>query len=294
MKQFAAELVLDAKAELGEGPVWNERRQALWFVDITGRAIHEWSPVQGTVRSRSTPEPVGCVAPSRSGRIIAALASGIWAIGEADGALELLQRPPTHDPSRCRFNDGKCDPRGRFLAGTMSLTGEAEAGALYGFEAGRPPRVVMPLVTASNGLAWSLDGTELHYIDSRTRRVDTFFYDLESGVISNRRPTIDFTPTGHIPDGCTLDAEGMLWVAHWRGGCVTRWEPSTGRCLATVSVPAPHVSSCTFGGPGLETLFITTARAGLTPEQLTSYPASGGVFACRPGVPGLAAQLFND
>jgi sugar lactone lactonase YvrE len=133
----------------------------------------------------------------------------------------------------------------------------------------------------------------LCYIDSLTRRVDVFDFDGASGELSRRRPAIVLPPGDDLPDGCAMDDEDMLWVAHWRGGGVSRWDPRTGRQLGFVRVPAPQVTSCAFGGPDRGTLFITTARRGLSAAELEAYPESGGIFACRPGVTGPAAAVFR-
>ncbi len=293
IQNWIADLVIDACAELGECPVWHSARKELLFVDITGRKLYAYDPLRtDSVRALPTPEFIGCIAPARSICLIAALASGVALIGD-EGEIGAVTIPQEHDASRCRFNDGKCDPQGRFWAGTMSLSGEAGAGSLYCFTPGCLPRLAVPNVTTSNGLAWSRDGGTLFYIDSRTRRVDSFTFEPESGSLSDRRPRFDLSATGHIPDGCTLDAEGMLWVAHWGGGCVTRWDPASGRQLARVDVPAPQVTSCTFGGTRFDTLYITTARRGLSQEQLQRFPESGGVFACTPTTHGLEAHVYS-
>lgn len=289
-----AELVLDLRADLAEAPLWHATRRTLCFVDIVGRRFYEYDPSGNAApRCRLAPESIGCIVPREGGGFLAALNSGLWSLGEDQDDFTPFSTPAGHDSTRCRFNDGKCDPQGRLWAGTMSLTDEAEAGALYCFPPGKAPRQVLARVSVSNGLAWSRDSRTFYYIDSRTRRLDAFAFEPETGALSGRRTVIDFSATGHVPDGCTIDAEGMLWVAQWRGACVTRWNPSTGQALARVAVPAPHVTSCTFGGPDYRILYITTARRGLTPEQLAAFPHSGGIFACEPGVNGLPPDVYR-
>jgi sugar lactone lactonase YvrE len=289
---FDADLVLPLRADLGEGPVWDARTQRLMFVDIHAGRIHEYDPVTQALGTIEAGSMVGCVVPRATGGVVAALTEGLWAIDAKTGAKSLLVVPPGHDPTRCRFNDGKCDPQGRLWAGTMGLQTEPKFAALYCFPSANEVRREVADVTVSNGLAWSLDGRTLYYIDSPTRRVDAFDFEPVAGRISNRRPALTLPDGTGVPDGCTLDAEGMLWVAHWGGGCVTRWNPKTAQPLATIRVPAPHTTSCAFGGVNYDTLYITTARRGLTPAQLTQFPESGGIFACRPGVGGLPAQAF--
>lgn len=288
-----AELVLPLRADLAEGPMWDPRPARLHFVDVTTGRIHRLDPATAALHSIDTGLMAGCVVPRANGQLVAALTTGLWALEADSGAKTFLIGPPEHDARRCRFNDGKCDPQGRLWAGTMGLKAEAGAGALYCFpDAGKSHRAVSG-VTVSNGLAWSADGTTMYYIDSPTRRVDAFDFDGRTGQIANRRTAFALPDGRDVPDGCTIDSEDMLWVAHWGGGKVTRWEPRTGRHLATIDVPAPHTSSCTFGGPNLETLYITTARRGLDATALAAFPDSGGIFACRPGVRGLPAEVFR-
>lgn len=292
MAQHTAELVLDLRADLAEGPVWNASTRRLNFVDITPGRIHDFDPATGRRHAIEVGAMVGCVVPRAGGGLVAALADGAWAIDLESGQKSFLTAPAGHDAARCRFNDGKCDPQGRLWAGTMGLHHERGAGALYCFDSATTVRCVLRDVSISNGLAWSLDGATLYYIDSPTRRVDAFDFDPKTGTLSNRRAAITLPAGADVPDGCTLDAEGMLWIAHWGGGCVTRWNPETGRQLATIHVPAPQVTSCAFGGDDWATLYITTARRGLDAAQLAAFPRAGGIFACKPGVGGRAADLF--
>lgn len=293
MMALAAQLVIPLRADLAEGPVWHEPSGRLLCVDITAGRIHAYDFARQALRSIDTGAMVGCVAPRANGQLIAALAYGLAGIDLESARVTPLQRPPEHDATRCRFNDGKCDPQGRFWAGTMSLHGEAKAGTLYCFPTATESRGVLADVGISNGLAWNADGTTLYFIDSPTRRVDAFDFDGATGQLDRRRTVIVFPAGPAVPDGCTIDAEGMLWIAHWGGGCVTRWDPRRGTQLASVAVPAPHVTSCTFGGPGLETLYITTARRGLDPAALAASPESGSIFACHPGVRGVTADVFR-
>lgn len=288
-----ADLVIAGPFDLAEGPLWDGAAGRLHFVDITAGRIHTWTPGRDEVRGIEMGTMAGCVVPRAGGGLVAALASGIWGLDVDSGERTFLAKPVEHDAARCRFNDGKCDPQGRLWAGTMGLNAEPGIGALYCFGSASECRQVLANVSVSNGLAWAPDGRTLYYIDSPTRRVDAFDFDPETGHLARRRAAISLPPGPDVPDGCTIDAEGMLWVAHWRGGKVTRWDPRRGLHLTTVTVPAPHVSSCAFGGKNSETLYITTARRGLDPAKLAAWPNSGGIFAFRPGVPGKAADRFR-
>ena len=289
---FTAELVLGLRADLGESPLWDARAQRLHCVDITAGRIHELDPATGARRTFEAGAMTGCVVPRRGGGLVAALVDGLWAIDFSTGEKRRLVAPAGHDPTRCRFNDGKCDPQGRLWAGTMGLAGEHGLGALYCFSSASESRCALREVSVSNGLAWSPDGAMLYFIDSPERRVDAFDFDGDSGRIANRRPAIALPAGADLPDGCTLDAEGMLWIAHWGGGCVTRWNPKTGQQVATIRVPAPQTTSCAFGGATHDTLYITTARRGLNAAQLAAFPDSGGIFACQPGVVGRPVVEF--
>jgi len=190
-----------------------------------------------------------------------------------------------------RFNDGKCDPRGRFVAGTLEiLEKNGPLGALYVLDTDLSVRTLLPSgqTTISNGLAWSSDGKTLYYIDSPLKRVDAFDYNLDTAELSNRRTII--TIENGYPDGMTIDTEGMLWIAHWQGSCVTRWNPNNGKLLRTVNLPVSKVTSCCFGGKNLDVLYITTASYEI---DVTKEPLSGGLFILKnPGARGVPEPAF--
>ena len=293
MNTLTADLVCDLRADLAESPVWDSRRQRLICVDLLAGKVHAIDPSSGEIQTMAAGGAIGCVAPRVDGQYIAAVAAGMAALDFDAGSLELLQTPDAHDAEQCRFNDGKCDPQGRFWSGTMSWHGKRGLGALYCFADARTSERALAEVSVSNGLAWTRVGRTVYFIDSPTRRVEAFDFDGPTGRLGRRRVAIALSPGVDVPDGCTIDDEDMLWVAHWNGGGVSRWDPRTGRQIAFVRVPAPRVTSCTFGGPDLRTLLITTARRGMTEAELAAYPESGGVFACRPGVSGPAAVAFR-
>jgi len=218
-----------------------------------------------------------------------ALRRGLGSLDLATGNIEIFANPEADKPAN-RFNDGKCDPAGRFWAGTLGPRGEA---ALYRLDVDHSLHTMVTGVSTSNGLVWSADAKLFYYIDTPTGRVDAFDYDLGTGNISNRRPAVvpDSALPGR-PDGMTIDADGMLWVAFWGGAAVIRYDPKTGKMLEKAAVPgAKHSSSCAFGGKDLQTLFITSAKAGVKPDQLAEQPNAGHLFAVRiantRGVPAL-------
>jgi len=285
------ELVLDAHALLGEGAIWDSKKRLLYWVDIEGREVHIYDPTSGADRSIHVGERVGTVVPRVSGGLMLAVESGFAHLDPDTEELVVLCDPAGRDPE-LRFNDGKCDPAGRFWAGTITDRDNPGRAALFCLFPDLTSKQMLTGVTNSNGIAWSLDARTMYYSDTPTATVSAFDYDLDTGGITNRRPAVVVPGEMGHPDGMTIDAEGMLWVALWGGRCVSRWDPTTGRLLGTISVPASHVSSCAFGGPDLRDLYITTARAGLSDVALRAEPHAGGLFRARPGIRGVPAFAF--
>lgn len=283
--------ILHAQALLGEGALWNPVSERLYWVDIEGRALHVFDPATGDDRRYPVDKRIGTVVPMRNGNALVALQTGIHEINLNTGQLTLRADPVTDQ--YLRFNDGKCDPAGRFWVGTFDLLGRPHAGTLYRFDPDGSTHAMLRRITNSNGIAWAPDQRTMYYIDTPTLTVQAFDYDNQTGDIAHPRVVVRIPQSGGGPDGMTIDADGKLWVALWGAGQVHRYDPVTGELLDVIEVPAPFTSSCAFGGPGLDTLFITTARAGLTAEQLEEFPLSGDVFAVRPGVAGVSAYLFG-
>ena len=286
-----ARSILQTQATLGEGPLWNPETHQLYWVDIEGRAFHVFNPVTRQDSCFPTFARVGAVAPMHNGNALLALQTGIHELDLSTGHLTLLVNPLT-DPN-LRFNDGKCDPAGRLWVGTFHLAQEPHAGTLYRFDPDGRLHVMLRGITNSNGITWSLDHATMYYIDTPTLTVQAFDYDNATGSIANPRVIVRIPEGPASPDGMTIDAEGKLWVALWCGGAVHRYDPQTGALLQVIEVAAPLTSSCAFGGPALKTLYITTARHGLTPEQLEEFPLSGNLFAVEPGVRGVPACFYG-
>ena len=219
-----------------------------------------------------------------------AVQHGFAAFDPRTGRVEPWSNPEEHLPQN-RFNDGKCDPAGRFWAGTLSLNRQPGAASLYCLDPDGGVRTMLRGLTNSNGIAWSLDRTAMYHIDTPTRRVTAYDYDVATGEIENPRTAIVVPPEAGKPDGMTIDAEGMLWIALWKGGCVGRWDPHSG-AIGDDCRPARQTTSCAFGGPGLRDLYITTARIGLSEADLAGQPHAGGLFRARPGVAGVPAFEF--
>lgn len=272
--------------------MWDHRAQVLYWVDIEGERIHVFDPATSSDRAVDVGEMVGCVALRRSGGVVAALKRGFAGVDLDTGAVSLLATPEAHLPGH-RFNDGRCDPRGRFWAGTMAIDGSPGAGSLLRLDPDGTVHRILEGTTISNGLAWSADGATLYYIDTGGQAIQAFDFDLETGGVSRGRAVVDVPAELGRPDGMAIDVEGMLWVALWDGGLVTRWDPTSGALLDRVTVPVSRPTSCAFGGPSLEDLYITSARSGLGAGTLEAQPLAGGLFRARVGVRGVPEFEFG-
>jgi sugar lactone lactonase YvrE len=280
---ITAELLVDARATLGEGPVWDDTTGRLWWVDIVEGRVHRTDPETARDESIEVGQYVGAVGLRAAGGLVAAVRDGFAIFDPRSGALELIADLQDDDRS-LRANDGKVDPAGRFWAGMMALDHGDGRGALYRLDADRSVRPMVERTSISNGLDWSPDARTMYYIDSTPRTVDRFTYDLASGDITARETLIRM-PDDVYPDGMTVDADGCLWVALWDGWAVERYTPD-GRLDRRVEVPAAQASSCVFGGADLDLLFITTAQEGFPPGGKPDQPHAGSLFVCRPGVTG--------
>ena len=287
-----AELWWDAGAILGEGPTWDHRQKCLYWVDIEGERLHRWEPSGDKRQYWELGGMTGAVVPTEDGFLLLAHESGLHRFDPDSGSMDPLHVMEDLDPN-LRFNDGKCDGFGNLWIGTMHKKSLAGAGNLYRIDPRLRPECILPGTSISNGMAWSADHRLFYYIDTPTFEVWCFEYDPESRSIFNKNVAIRIPKEAGSPDGMTIDREGMLWVAHWGGHSIRRWNPENGELLRTVSVAAPHVTSCCFGGENLDTLYITTARSGLSESEIRSFPGSGGVFMYRPGVEGIPIHFFD-
>ncbi len=283
------ELILDVKAQLGEGAFWHPEQQKLFWVDIEGKLVHVYDPATGEDIGHPVGQRVGTVVPDDKNGAVVALENGIYYLNLLTDSLTFLAKPAEH-LAGVRFNDGKCDPSGRLWVGSMHLEGKKDAALLYRMDPDYRTEAVFAPVTVSNGIVWSLDKKIMYYVDTPTLTVKAFDYDDATGAISNPRVVVQVSDTLGYPDGMTIDAEGKLWVAHWGGSAVIRWDPETGAMMERIRIPAPNTTSCAFGGDDLSTLYITSASVGL--ENPADYPLSGGVFAVKSGVKGVKSTLF--
>lgn len=288
---LSADLVLDCRCALAEGPVWWEGR--LWFVDIEGHALHRFDPSSGAHDVYPVGQRIGCAVPTdRPGEWIVGLQEGLarWR-PESGEPVEMFARPEQGKEKLIRFNDGKVDPAGRLFAGTMPVDGGKHLGSLYRVDGDLSLHTVIERVHLSNGLGWDLSRRTMYYIDTPTRTIDALDYDPATSQISNRRTIHTIEPGIGGPDGMCVDSAGTLYVALW-GGRRVRCLDHTGRIVQEISVAANAVSSCCFGCDDLRTLYITTARQG-EGKDTTTHPHAGGIFAVRVDVPGLPTVPFK-
>jgi sugar lactone lactonase YvrE len=278
-----ADQVTEPVAYHGEGPVWSERWGGLRWVDMFAGDVLGLRP-DGTVTREHLSELVAALRPRRDGGAVLGVERG-FALQDPDGTVEAL--PELWDDRHVRMNEGACDPDGRFYCGSMAYDKQPGAGALYRLDPDGSVTVVLEGVTVSNGLDWSPDGSRVYYNDTDTYRTDVFDYDAESGLTA-RRPLMVMPADVGRPDGLTVDSDGGVWVAINRGSAVHRYTPE-GDLDAVVEVPARKVTACTFGGAGLDELFITTSREDLEPGE---DPLAGSVFRVEPGVRGLPVRDF--
>lgn len=271
------ELVLHHSSELGEGPVWDPERQRLLWVDILSGHIHQFYPSSQKHTIFDVGQMVGAVALTTSGQLIAALQNGFHLIELDAELISPIGDPEEHLPEN-RFNDGKCDPAGRFWAGTMSVHDTPGAGKLYMLDSDVSITEKISNIGCSNGLAWSNDHSAFYYIDTAAQAVVKYDYEITTAAIHNPQTIIAIPTEEGYPDGMTIDTEGMLWIALWDGWKVVRYNPHTGKKIWEYHLPVSRPTSVCFGGELLQDLYVTSAKTGLSPEQLDKQPHAGSVF----------------
>ncbi|MGP3984598.1 SMP-30/gluconolactonase/LRE family protein [Streptomyces sp. KR80] len=270
------------RAALGEGPTWDPATGRLIWVDILGSRVHTWDPVTGHRTVMATEQHVGAAKPRSGGGLVVNLRDGIG-LYDADGAFAWLVRDPV--PGR-RGNDAAVAPDGALWAGTMRYDEAPGGGTLSRIGPDATATVLLSEVTVSNGTGWSPDGTLIYYIDSPTRRIDVLC--AEDQRIVERREFAVIEPGSGFPDGLTVDADGCVWVALWDGAQIRRYTPD-GRLDRTVGLPVRRPTACTFGGPDLRDLYITTARTGLRDPD----PLAGSLLVLQGAGRGVAALPFG-
>ena len=295
-----AELIADSQCATGESPVWLASEQALYWVNIPAKQLCKWDAVTQKTTLWQTPEMLACIAPHAAGGWIAGLESGVFhLLPQADGSLQstrLCVAP--HARPDMRFNDGRCDRQGRFVAGTMVLDMglAASSAGVYSYEKNSNHRAELTLLLdgliVPNGMAFSPDGRTMYLSDSHptVQSIWTFDYDTDTGTPRNRRLFVDMTTLPGRPDGAAIDQDGCYWICGNDAGLIHRFTPE-GRLDKSLAVPVKKPAMCAFGGPLLDTLYVTSIRpAGI---DLSDQPLAGGVFALNPGTRGLPETPFS-
>jgi D-xylonolactonase len=284
------ESVWNLAAELGEGPVWVERDQALWFVDIKRQNIHRYDPADGSKRSWDAPEQVGFILPAEGGGFLAGLQSGLYGFDQTSGGFDLIAEVEQDKPTN-RLNDGVVDPEGRVWFGTMDNGEKDKSGAFYCFARGRLLRTAVDGIAITNGPAVSPDGRILYFVDTLKGTIEAADI-LGDGQLGERRPFARIDPKDGHPDGPTIDGEGCVWISLYAGWEAWRYSPE-GELLERVRFPVANITKIAFGGADLRTVYATTARQLLSPDVIAQQPQIGDLFQFRSDVPGVPCPLVR-
>jgi sugar lactone lactonase YvrE len=278
------------EAELGEGPVWVERDQALWFVDIKKHQVHRYDPASDAKKSWDAPEQVGFILPAEGGGFVAGLQSGLYKFDESNGSFERIVEVEPELPNN-RLNDGAVDPSGRLWFGTMDNGEKSKSGAFYCFDGGRLTRTKLDGIAITNGPTVSPDGKLLYYVDTLKGTIDTAEI-RDDGSLGDTRPFVRIDPKEGHPDGPTIDSNGYLWISLYAGWEARRYAPS-GELVERVRFPVANITKIAFGGERLRTAYATTARQLLSPDVIAEQPLIGSLFEFRVTVPGVPCPLVR-
>ncbi|MDX2190795.1 MAG: SMP-30/gluconolactonase/LRE family protein [Bacteroidota bacterium] len=281
-------------SNLGEGAIWDAKRQCIYWVDITGFKLNQYIPTQGLVHSFDLEQYISAVVPTKSGKLLVALHHGLAWFDLEKKNIKYFHTYSKNENGN-RSNDGKCDLVGRFWIGTKNLKDQPNKAALYCLYTDMSVSLKLNGISNSNGICWSVDGTKMYYIDTPTLQVQVFDYEMSTGTLSNKKICIEIDEKQGWPDGMIIDEEGMLWIAHWGGWQVARWNPNTGEKIFHIQLPVSQPTSCVFGGENLDELYITTAKEGLSNLDLMQQPWAGKLLVCKNlDIKGLPGNEFND
>lgn len=284
--------IAPAQAELGESPVWDTSTGLLYFVDITQGQIKALTPQASLSTVYQSTARIGALALSDHSNLVFTENTRVCMLDTRTGTIS-RQSAAVHETASYRFNDGACDPQGRFVTGLMDEARSGKTGALYRYDSALQAQLIHTGIALPNGLAWSDDGSTLFFVDSVACAIFKADYSLESDEL--RTVTLFARTPVELgrPDGIALDQAGGLWVCQFNGACLLHYD-SKGHLIDRVAMPVPRPTSCCFGGPDLNTLFITTARLAMTPAELEQYPQAGNIYALHPEVSGVARHLFKQ
>lgn len=285
------EIIIKRRSLVGEGTIWDYEKSVLYWVDILDQKVFIYDPAKETNKTIDTLQAVGTVVPRASGGLMVALHNGFASLDIQTGVMQPFGDPERKIPAN-RFNDGKCDPAGRFWAGTMEFNGATGCGSLYCLETDGTITKKLDDISISNGIVWSHDHQTMYFIDTARNNVRAFAYDLTTGAISNDRITVTNQDSGFF-DGMTIDEEGMLWIAIFGGAAVRRYHPETGRLLATIELPTKYITSCAFGGPNLDELYITSATHQMSEAELNADPLGGTLFRVKSATKGIKSLAYK-
>ena len=289
MEHSILEIVVEHKSVLGEGPIWDDDSSQLIWLDIEAKEIHQYQEKTHVFKTTKFTKKVTALVLNTNGGLVAAVQDGFAAIDLENGVLKMIA---TINEKGNRFNDGKCDPNGSFWAGTTSYQEIIGSANVYELNASGNTKRILDNVTISNGMAWSLDQQIFYYIDTPTREVVSYNYHKNTGAIDGKK-TVCKINHGY-PDGMTIDADGMLWIALWDGWKIIRLDPQSGIILNEVLLPVSNVTCCVFGGDNLENLYITTASSGLSEQELLEQPLAGSLFVLKnSGFKGVKAFKYH-
>lgn len=298
-QQYSLDLYAPQEDVLGEAPLWSTLEQTLYWLDIARKRLYCRGPSDVHHRSWSLPDHPGCLAELTSKTIAIAMGEGLHRVDRHSGALAPLCMAPPRRPGT-RFNDGKVDPLGRFWVGTMqnnfgpsgeSLAVERSDGALYRFDTDGRAHTIEEDIGIANTLAWSPDLKHFYFADSLRGAVYIYDFDASSGDARNKRVLFDAAGYG-VPDGSAIDSDGCLWNARWDAGVILRITPR-GEIDKVLRLPVPRPTSCAFGGGSLDTLYVTSARLGLSADEIARHPHSGSVLAITGLAQGVAVPPYS-
>lgn len=298
MNPYNIEPISETDSIAGETPVWDYDRNLLYWTDLLDKKIHCLNADTGEVKRLDVGSKIGTIVLRQNGGLVAALETGFNFVDFESGKIEMILDPEPDRPNN-RFNDGKCDCRGRLWISTVSQNFEKGCatmdplGRVYCLEPDIRVKVILDKVVQVNGMAWSADNKLMYLIDTCSFKIIQFEFDQNKGQVSNPRTAVKIPEDFSYPDGMCMDTEGSLWVGHWGGYQLSRWDPNTGKLLEKVRFPAPHITCCAFGGKEMDELYVTTACFGMSEEEKAINSDAGKLFRLKPGVRGFKAYKFS-